>query len=166
MSPACFTCKQCNTRGHLAKDCPESRDEQESNREEVDGGGSHLPVDGGGSHLLGGDGSHLPVDGGGSHLPGGGGSHLPGDSSADFLLIEEEEEEGEEKRGFNDIRMIFDDDDDDEEVIQCFECNLSFPTEESRSLHISSHYKNDEVGPCNRPEGEDPSSENNADVQR
>ena len=164
MSPACFTCKQCNTRGHLAKDCPESRDEQESNREEVDGGGSHLPVDGGGSHLLGGDGSHLPVDGGGSHLPGGGGSHLPGDSSADFLLIEEEEEEGEEKRGFNDIRMIFDDDDDDEEVIQCFECNLSFPTEESRSLHISSHYKNDEVGPCNRPK--DPSSENNADVQR
>ena len=155
MSPACFTCKQCNTRGHLAKDCPESRDEQESNREEVDGGGSHL---------LGGDGSHLPVDGGGSHLPGGGGSHLPGDSSADFLLIEEEEEEGEEKRGFNDIRMIFDDDDDDEEVIQCFECNLSFPTEESRSLHISSHYKNDEVGPCNRPK--DPSSENNADVQR
>ena len=141
MSPACFTCKQCNTRGHLAKDCPESRDEQESNREEVDGGGSHLP--------------------------GGGGSHLPGDSSADFLLIEEEEEEGEEKRGFNDIRMIFDDDDDDEEVIQCFECNLSFPTEESRSLHISSHYKNDETvtaGPCNRPE--DPSSENNADVQR
>ena len=164
MSPACFTCKQCNTRGHLAKDCPESRDEQESNREEVDGGGSHLPVDGGGSHLLGGDGSHLPVDGGGSHLPGGDGSHLPGDSSADFLLIEEEEEEGEEKRGFNDIRMIFDDDDDDEEVIQCFECNLSFPTEESRSLHISSHYKNDEVGPCNRPK--DPSSENNADVQR
>ena len=147
MSPACFTCKQCNTRGHLAKDCPESGDEQESNREEVDGGGSHLPV-----------------DGGGSHLPGGGGSHLPGDSSADFLLIEEEEEEGEEKRGFNDIRMIFDDDDDDEEVIQCFECNLSFPTEESRSLHISSHYKNDEVGPCNRPK--DPSSENNADVQR
>ena len=139
MSPACFTCKQCNTRGHLAKDCPESRDEQESNREEVDGGGSHLPVD-------------------------GDGSHLPGDSSADFLLIEEEEEEGEEKRGFNDIRMIFDDDDDDEEVIQCFECNLSFPTEESRSLHISSHYKNDEVGPCNRPK--DPSSENNADVQR
>ena len=138
MSPACFTCKQCNTRGHLAKDCPESRDEQESNREEVDGGGSHLL--------------------------GGGGSHLPGDSSADFLLIEEEEEEGEEKRGFNDIRMIFDDDDDDEEVIQCFECNLSFPTEESRSLHISSHYKNDEVGPCNRPK--DPSSENNADVQR
>ena len=159
MSPACFTCKQCNTRGHLAKDCPESRDEQESNREEVDGGGSHLPGE---------DGSHLPgdVDGGGSHLLGGGGSHLPGDSSADFLLIEEEEEEGEEKRGFNDIRMIFDDDDDDEEVIQCYECNLSFPTEESRSLHISSHYKNDEVGPCNRPEGEDPSSENNADVQR
>ena len=139
MSPACFTCKQCNTRGHLAKDCPESRDEQESNREEVDGGGSHLPGD-------------------------GGGSHLPGDSSADFLLIEEEEEEGEETRGFNDIRMIFDDDDDDEEVIQCFECNLSFPTEESRSLHISSHYKNDEVGPCNRPK--DPSSENNADGQR
>ena len=44
MSPACFTCKQCNTRGHLAKDCPESRDEQESNREEVDGGGSRLRV--------------------------------------------------------------------------------------------------------------------------
>jgi len=31
MSPACYTCKQCRRKGHLAKDCPESRDEKDGN---------------------------------------------------------------------------------------------------------------------------------------
>ena len=34
MSPACYTCKICKRKGHLAKDCPESRRQEQGDNGE------------------------------------------------------------------------------------------------------------------------------------
>ena len=64
---------------------------------------------------------------------------MPSDSlrPKEELVSQATEEEmaiDEEEVGLEDLEV------EDREDIQCYECNLSFPTEESLTEHISSHY--------------------------
>ena len=85
MSPACYTCKHCKRKGHLAKDCPELGEQEQDQEQQQQQ----------------------------KQLGGNGGTFERDTSSADRLLVEEEGEE-DEARGFNNIRMIFDEDDEEE----------------------------------------------------
>ena len=83
MSPACYTCKHCKRKDHLAKDCPElGEQEQDQHQQQLQQ----------------------------QHQGDKGGTFERESSSADRLLVEEEEEGA---RGFNDIRMIFDDEEEE-----------------------------------------------------
>ena len=84
MSPACYTCKHCKRKGHLAKDCPELGEQEQDQHQQQQ-----------------------------QQQGGNGGTFERESSSADRLLVEEEGEE-DEARGINNIRMIFDEDDEEE----------------------------------------------------